>query len=234
MLAVKNSRHFKDKQGFTLLEVLIAIAIFGIIMAVVLPTFRSVAVNVKLLEEATDETDMVVDCFARLTGDLRGLYIKQIPEYQKPEFNSDPDPYRFVGGTELFESDTVPILRFTSLAHLPIGGDMRNGVAEITYYVDRDEATGLKILKRADRLKFEEEFEKSAKDPVLMKGLHSLEFSYYDAEGEDADAWDSESDMVGYGTPTSISVKMAIGNEEANNQYETRISLPCIRVSEAD
>ena len=59
--------------------------------------------------------------------------------------------------------------------------------------------------------------------------LKALTFRYYGSEGEENDTWDSDSEDLGYATPRAIGIKLAIGNNEKSQEFETVVKLPQFR-----
>ncbi len=200
------------KAGFTLLEIMIAILIFSIIITTVFASYRSVFFSAGKINASLDLYGMAGSCLNRISLDLSGIAIAQVPEYTKPEFDSAADPYRVVGDRSDLSGADFPRLRLASRSHVPLEGSAHEGVAEIIYYVSENEESGY-ILRRSDRLYPYEPPEEQADDPVLCEKLKSLVFTYYDNEGEVHDTWDSESEDVAYATPKSINILLEVGDE---------------------
>ena len=213
-------------RGFTLVEVLVAILIFGIIVTTVFASHRTVFVSAPIVENNIDLYEMAGTCLGRIALDLRSVYITQPPLYRKPEFDADPDPYRVVGSAE--GGGSTPRLRFASLAHLPMEQSSRQGVAQIAYY-ETSAGEDLVQLRRADNLYPYPAFEAQGRDPVLCDMVKRLEVSYLDQEGNDYDYWDSESDEFEYATPTAIHFLIELVRNGTSAVFETRVSLPVVR-----
>ena len=224
MMQLKSHKPFAN--GFTLVEVLVAILIFGIIVTTVFASHRTVFVSAPIVENNIDLYDMAGTCLGRITLDLRSIYIAQPPLYRKPEFNADPDPYRVVGSAEA--GGNAPRLRFTSLAHLPMEQSNREGVAQIAYY-ETSIGDDLFQLRRADHLYPYPLFEAQDRDPVLCDRVKRLDLSYLDQEGNAYEYWDSESDEFEYATPAAIQIVIELGRNGITSVFETRVSLPVVR-----
>lgn len=217
------------KTGFTLLEIMISIFIFSIIVTTVFASYRSVFFSKDKIDAGLDLYGMAGSCLNRLSLDLSGITIVQVPQYAKPELDSTPDPYRVVGDQSDLPGADFPRLRLTSRSHVPLDGSAHESVSEIIYYVLEDEESSYS-LRRSDRLYPYETPEGRANDPVLCERLKALVFTYYDNEGETHDTWDSESKDVGYATPKAINVRLEIGDEDAVSKvFETMVMLPVVR-----
>ena len=215
-------------RGFTLVEVLIAILIFGIIVTTVFASYRSVFVSAPIVEGNIDIYEMSSTCLSRISLDLRSIAISQPPIYKKPEFDAEPDPHRVVGAAE--GGDSAPRLRFASLAHLPLEQSSREGVAQIVYY-EKPTAEGIFQLMRQDTLYPYPSFEADDRDPILCEKVKRLDIKFLDEEGNDYDYWDSESDEFDYATPVAINILIELVQTGATSVFETRVSLPVIRES---
>ena len=166
----------RANRGFTLLEITVAIFIFALVVTTVFGSFRMVfsssdAVGGDVAVYAAART-----CLSRMNEDLTALHITHRPRYRPPEFNDREDPYRLVGDTTDTAGQTFGRLRFASLAHLPMNGDTRQGVARIVYYVGRQPDDTL-ALRRADHLYPFPEFEESEEDPILCDHILAMEFN---------------------------------------------------------
>jgi general secretion pathway protein J len=215
-------------KGFTLMEILVAIAILAIVVTTVLASFNSVFSTTEVLDENAELYEMAKNCMKRMVLDLESIHIAQRPMYRPPELDQPPDPYRIVATPPDDGGMGFAQIRFASRAHLGFENSPREGIAEIIYYVQpRDD--GHLVLKRADNLYPYPDFEERSSDPVLSKYVKSLAFKFYDPEGLEYDVWDSDSDEFGYATPKAIAVRLELANKSATQTFETRVLLPMLR-----
>ena len=213
---------FVAGSGFTLLEILIAIFIFAIVVTTIFGSFNFVFGKIDTIEEGMVAYEMAKDCLDRMTVDLEALFILQPPAYKIPGSDDTEDLFRFVGEIVSVGGEDVGKLRFTALAHIPLDRQPRDGVAEITYYVNQD-GDGNRILRRSDRLDFIDPPDELSGDPILCDRVKSLTFTYIDGEGSERESWDSDSADVDYGTPRAIRIKLEIGTEESYHTFETTV-----------
>jgi general secretion pathway protein J len=214
--------------GFTFLEILVTIFIFAIIATTIFGSYNSVFSNAADIKADMAASQMAKSCLNRMVLDFQSMYLSLPPAYSPPQRDQEPDPYRMVG--EMTASGDTPFarLRFASLAHLPLGATKQEGIAEIIYYV-RSMRDGKYTLRRSDKLILYGPAEEKETDPILCENLKALTFRYYGTEGEDNDTWDSESEDLGYSTPRAIGIKLAIGNNERTQVFETLVKLPRFR-----
>jgi general secretion pathway protein J len=225
---VKLFRKTGSSAGFTLFEVFIAIFIFAIIITTILGSYRAVFSTVDAVYEGMEMYEMARNCLNRMITDLNAIYIVRSPIYAKPEFNDDPDPHRIVGDAASSGGESFSRLRFTSAAHVRLGGDNRTGIAEIVYYVHMTKDQTY-VLRRSDRLFYDTPFEENSGDPVLSEHIKSVSYTFYDDEDNEYEYWDSESDEFDYSTPRALKIRIEIGNNFSSFFYETMITFPIFR-----
>jgi len=213
--------------GFTLMELLVAIAILAVVVTTILASFNSVFSTTEVLDESADIYEMAKNCMKRLTSDLESIHITQRPLYKPPEFDQPPDPYRIVTTADS-DGTGIAKLRFASRAHISLENSPRKGIAEIIYYVQPGNEEDL-VLKRADNLYPYPDFEERSSDPVLCKYVKSLAFKFYNPDGTESDAWDSDSDEFGHATPKAIAIKLELANKASSHTFETMVYLPMFR-----
>jgi general secretion pathway protein J len=230
---VPNIRFRGRNKGFTLLEVLVAMSILAVVMGLIFGTFEGVFSNSGHVNAGSDIYKMADNCLKRIGMDLKSLHVMQQPAYQVPDTHSNnSDLYRIEGKTESFGGGSFARMRFTSLAHLPMGGRHREGIAEIVYYI-QEVGSGNYVLRRADRLyPYPETFEPTERDPVLCEQVLSFKLIYFDKEGREHEAWDSEADNYEYSTPKTIAIHLKVGNSEFSYDFATEIMLPMHRFVE--
>ena len=217
-----------DRNGFTLLEIMVAIFIFAVIITTVFGSFRIVFSNTDAVGGDVAVFESARICLERMATDLESLVVSDYPRYAKPEFNDAMDIYRLVGDTTDLAGNSFGRLQFASLGHLALNQDMRQGVCRIVYYVDEGVDDRL-VLRRADHLYPFPEFEASPDDPILCENILGLEFAFMDADGEMSDRWDSESSENDYATPRSIEIRLTVGSQDRSRTFTTRIGLHVFR-----
>jgi general secretion pathway protein J len=214
--------------GFTLMEILLAFLILGIVISAILGSFNAVFSTTDTLKNSGQYYEMAKNCLNCMTRDLEGMFVIQPPLYKKREFDDPPDLYRVVGGNSDVNGTGFAKLRFASSNHIPLDNVNRAGIAEIIYYVHAKN-DGQLVLKRADHLYPYPSFEERSGDPVLCQDVKSLAFKYYNAEGEASEAWDSDSDQYSYATPAAIGIQLEIGKESKTYSFETTVRLAVSR-----
>jgi general secretion pathway protein J len=220
--------HRPQAEGFTLLEILVAVFILGIVVTTVMASFSMVFSSTTAMEEAGTAFEMGRTCLNYITTDLENIVIAERPFYQPPKTDDPPDPYRLQGTNESMGGTRFAKLQLASHAHVPIGGSPREGIAEIVYYVQA-RPDGIYQLKRADHLYPYPRFEERSSDPVLCENVKSLAFLYYAEDGTDSETWDSESERFANATPAMVAVRLEVAAGEDVFLFQTAVRLPLVR-----
>jgi general secretion pathway protein J len=215
------------KDGFTLLEILVAILIFAVVMGSLFLSLRSILFEPAGLEQRFNRQEMARNALDRIVSDLQSIYVALPPQYRPPQGGDPPDPYRLEAGTDLIGNQEFSRLRFASFAHLPMRNRPQTGIAQIVYYIQAEE-NDTRALRRADQLEPYPEPSAVGDDPILCSGIRSLTLRFIDEEGDAFDTWDSEDEQFEYRLPSSISVRIEL-EQGPFAIFETQVRLPVQR-----
>jgi general secretion pathway protein J len=217
-------------QGFTLAEILIAIAIFALLVSIIMGSFNGVFSRTGDLAIQRTDYAMARSCLMRMATDLRSVYVEKPPFFTPPESAQAPSLYRFVAASD----DTTEgiLLQFASRAHVDFRNDRRQGIAVIRYYLETTEAEAPEPvfrLRRADTIAFEGPLPEPANDPILCENIRALNITYLDAEGESFEAWDSSSSNYEFATPRAVRIHLELSSPAGPRVFQTVVSLPLWR-----
>ncbi len=213
-----------NKNGFTLIEVLIAITVFSIVVVLLFSSFKAFMVSTQTVKDELRDSQKMSIVFNRIRQDLLSIYIVQPPRYRTPEFNSDPDPYRMVGELENINHKTVSTLMLATFAHTNINAVDRPGAARVVYYVKENSDEGLDLYRSDSAAPYPEEI-KRCFDPVLCTNVKGFEITYIDNNGDEHTNWDSDDTDFGYSYPKSIEFKILTGSDETSNTHTIAVNL---------
>ena len=212
-------------KGFTLLEILIAITIFALILAVLYPSYTGTFTNIEAAESQSAIYHMARIALERITDDLQSAYLVTKKEGENEEDEADQTP-GFLGQDLTIEARDADSLQFTSEEHLIFAEDDRKGRGRIAYSVKETEA--YLYIYRSDTLELENQKEEE-EGFILCDRLHSLNITYKDENGETYDYWDSSDEQFKNKLPTLISLQLSFINEfdpESPIRFITSVSLP--------
>lgn len=210
------------------MEILVAVLIFSVIMTALFTSFRAFILSSRRVKEQVLRDDAVLTLNRRLRLDLEAVFVTRPPRYQKPEFDADPDPYRFFGKQETLGDRVVSSFFFASAAHVGNLTDRRNGVARIGYYVRQNPDQTLDLC-RADRLPPFPGDVGSCADPVLCRDMTEFSAEFVDADGEAHTAWDSDGEAYRWSLPVGVRLSITMGSGDDRQTIETFVRLGAAR-----
>jgi general secretion pathway protein J len=219
-------------RGFTLAEILIAVAIFALLVSIVMGSFSGVFYRTEDLARQRINNAMARSCLMRMATDLAGLYVERRPFFKPPGNTEEPTLYRFVVDDSPGDgSDPAVRLRFASRAHVDLSGRGSEGIAVIRYYLEARPAGSEPLfrLRRADVLSGTGELPPLSGDPILCDNIRALKIEVLDGEGENSAAWDSDDADVGFATPRAVMIRLELDAPTNPTVYQTVVALPLWR-----
>ena len=216
-----------SSKGFTLVEILIAILILGIVLSTVYAAYSSTMKNVREIEYQNNLYKMTRTTIDRMIKDLSSL--QQYTDSQQPSSASfDLRAEKQTLGNHEFYS-----LSFWSAAHLAFGENEGDGSpATISYYVEEDEGGGSFSLRRADVAGGKPSKEKNISGGfVVCNNIDSFRLRFYDSANKELESWDSSSysaDQKGK-PPVAVKIELALvnlNNKETPYRFMTKVYLP--------
>ena len=228
-----HSAHRFQPPGFTPAEILIAIAIFALLVSIVMGTFSGVFSHTAQLALERSNRAMARSCLMRMTTDLANAYVTRPPFFTPPQTGQEPSPFQFL----VTETSTSPaprvLLQFASRAHVDLSADGKEGLAIIRYYLeatDEGPAPNLR-LRRADALALGGQLPELTSDPIVCENIRTLKIRCIDAEGESFEEWDSSSEDYGYATPRAVGIRLELGADDDVTVFQTVVALPLWRTA---
>jgi prepilin-type N-terminal cleavage/methylation domain-containing protein len=220
----------KGHEGFTLLEILIAMAIFALVLSMLYTAYTGTFRNMDETETQADIYHMARIALERIAEDLESAYIPPWAVGQETE-GKTPQPAPFVGEDAQISDRSADTLLFFSRAHLVFDDEeVDTTVARISYDV-RQSAVGEEvfILYRSDTPGFEEGPEQGTGGLILCDNLHAVNFTYYDDKGRGYDRWDSTNEEFKDKLPVMVSIVLEFANDrnpEAPFKFVSGVVLP--------
>jgi len=219
----------RNQHGFTLLEILIALFIFAIVLSTIYSSYVGTSRIVNETEYQADIYSMARITLDRMHEDLESVYVSQNPEPAE----SDEDNITgsdFVGDDTEIDGRDADSLRFLSRAHIIFSEkDQPSGTARIEYYVKQIEEESSFVLHRSDTPELDDPPSQGTGGLVLCEKLLSIDFTYYDEEGEEYDNWDSTAEAFEGKIPSMVSILLEFENKlDAETPYKflTTVTIP--------
>jgi len=229
MLSPKH-RLYGQRQGFTLLEVLLAIFIFSVVVSSIYGSYAATFRVIDIVEKQATAYRQARIALARITEDLESSYYSELVTDREP----------FVGSEGELQGKRADTLRFISKAHLVFNDEeLAAGKAQIFYDVREDEAGEGLALYRHDIPELAIGSVEESEGLLLCDHLTEVSFSYFDVEGNEQSSWDAADTDFSEKTareriPQMVAITLRFGNEsepQAPHTFMTSVILPIGRKS---
>jgi len=229
---LKNSRKTGKQRaagGFTLIEVLIAIFIFALVASAIFTAYTGTFRIIDESESRADIYEMAGIALERISEDLESAYFSNIAQTPGSD-KANSEMVLFVGEKKELMGRSCGALRFLSLAHLTFSEEEPIAEpTEIVYYVATKGEEGLLQLYRSDTPLGHERPDSASGGLLLCEGLSSIDFTYYDSDGEPHETWNSEEGESKGKLPSRVSILMEFAdstNPDTPYKFMTGVALP--------
>jgi general secretion pathway protein J len=215
----------KGQVGFTLLEIVVALAIFAIIISLIYQAYIGTYRNIGIAEAQAEIYDMARTTMIRIIEDLESTYVPRDSNDPLESDNADV----FKGQEDFFEGRRADRIRFFSRSHIDISETLiEGGDAKIAYYplLKEDQSISLYRSDTPDNLEWPEE---NTKGWIICEGLYSISFTYTDKNGDIHDNWDESIADPKNKLPSSINITLEFidrDNPEKPITFFTAVALP--------
>jgi general secretion pathway protein J len=218
-------------RGFTLAELLVAIAIFALLVSIVMGSFNGVFMPTEVMSVQRSHNAMARACLDRMAIDLHNIHLDLPSASTSTDMLEDPSPFRFAAGEALDDGRFPVVLQFASKAHVADRGAEGAGIALIRYYLEPGQGENADIfrLRRADTLIVDAALAELGGDPVLCEDVHAPTIRFIDAEGDAHETWNAETSDRSDSAPRAVAIRLELGASSDVNVYETTVTLPLWR-----
>ena len=202
------AKRIKPQSGFTLIEVMLALALMAFVTSILWGTMAQTAKVKKRVEEAQDRTHTVRVALMRMSREIEMAFVSF-------EATGTQERRTMFSGSSHNDFDE---LRFSWFGHQRLRADAPEGdTALVTYFSqpDLDDSTVTNLMRRETR-------RLEAKDPKLIPGetyllcpaISRLKFAYYDYKQKDwREDWDTtKADGLQY-LPTQVRISLTVLDE---------------------
>ncbi len=217
-------KKISNNKGFTLLEILMAVMIFGIVMTTLFFSYKSIFKAREKIEEKIKLVSEARSAISRIHDDIVNFYCETRPLYKESNEIGFKSKYFFRAESDFDGGEKNSRLDFTSYSHLGFGDNHRSPV-NIFYYVKEN------ILYRGDFIYPypEKEEIKEEKSYKLCRNIKSFKFYFYDKDENEYEFWDSDEEEYQYSTPYIVKIQLEIKIYDETEKIETEIKIPVYR-----
>ena len=210
---------------------MIAVFIFSVILTIIYTSYTGTFRVIDETEYQSEIYQMARTTLERMIEDLESVYISTNRGSEGIEDKSC-NYFKFAGEDQEIDGKAADSLQFISMTHLNLSGrEADNGPEVITYYAKKDDNTDNLVLYRISKPVFESGslVEEENGGFVLSEGLLTVNFTYYDSNGEASDSWDILSDTYKDKIPKRISILLEFINRlnpDLPIKFMSSVSLP--------
>ncbi|MFK7985280.1 MAG: type II secretion system protein GspJ [Sandaracinaceae bacterium] len=202
----------RRSRGMTLVEVLVAITILGIVATVVFGGFSQTMRNKRRIEAQADRAHVIRVALERLVSELSMAYVS---------IHVNPNPALqtmntcFIGG----RSGPAHRVDFTSFSHRRLYRDAHESDQnELSYFVtDHPEFRDMRVLARREQNRIDDDPQSGGTTQILVEDVVDFEMEYLDqATGQWTDQWDTR-EVTGQPNrlPIQVQIRLTVVDETA-------------------
>ena len=203
-------------RGFTLLEVLIAVAVLGLIGGITFKSFETANDLKKRIEKAEERDQMMRAALSRMAREVSMAFLSE--HYDKKRYKIRPTIFRLKDGRREGH------LLFTSFAHERLHTDAKEsdqGIFEYDLGASED-GSGRTDLFRRTKAIIDEEFERGGEKQALAEGVLQFSVQCWDPKDREwRDEWDSNSVQRTGGVLLPPRVKLTLVFKDENDKEKT-------------
>ncbi len=202
--------HRRAQGGFTLIEIMLALALLAFVTALLWGTFAQTAKVKKRIEQVQDRTHTVRVALMRMSREIEMAFVSASESVGIQERRT------MFSGTARSDFDE---LRFSWFGHQRMRADAAEGDTALVHYFtapDPEDSTKVNLMREETR-------RLEAKDPKLIPGetyllcpaIVRLKFAYYDYKQKDwREDWDTTTaDGMQY-LPTQVRISLTVLDEQ--------------------
>ena len=214
------------RRGFTLIEVMVAVAILGLVGTLVYQGFAQTALNKARVETDVDFYRTVNLALERMAREISMAYVST---HVNPALALQVSKTTFLG-TDSAKNDRID---FTSFSHRRLyRGAHESDQNEISYFVtDHPDDPGIQVLARREDSRIDEDPEHGGRSEILVEGVEEFELEYYDPlTSEWLREWDAVQPLGQPNRlPTQVRIRLVVQDPrdpDRTRVFGTRTSLP--------
>ena len=210
------------RRGFTLIEVMIAVAVMGMIGAVTYKAFDGAYDLKTRIERAEDRDQAVRGALNRIAREVSMAYLSE--HYDHKRYRERPTFFKLKDG----RGDAK--LLFTSFAHERLHVNAKESdEAVFEYKLDRDADSGTQSIFRRVKPQIDEEYERGGERAVLADNVLKFTVQAWDAKSREwRDEWDSSSATKAGQVliPPRVKIAVTIKDEQGKEKvYSTQAKI---------
>jgi general secretion pathway protein J len=216
-----------NSKGFTLIEVLIAVAILSVLVTVVYTSFSTASRNVEQAEKIRDTSDLARTLLAKLSDDIANAYVNtrmNVPIVLTIFYGKREEEGL---GEEKKRRDAIFLTPLTNARTL---GSKETDLWEVGYFFkEKTNGSGFVMMRREKRElnKVSPALEGDFSQYKVTDRVESLKFRYFDIGAQQwVDEWDSRTKGPSNLLPKAVEITLSLDD---GSSYITEVEVGAVR-----
>jgi len=214
------------KRGFTLLEIILAVAILSLVGTMIYGGFSQTALNKARVEEDVDRSRVVNMTLERMVRELSMAFVST---HLNPSLDLRVMQSAFIG-KDNGKDDRID---FTSFSHRRLYRNAHESDQnEISYFVtESPDEPGVNVLARREQNRIDSDPRRGGKSQILIEGIEEFNLEYFDPLLSDwVQTWNTQDILAQPNRlPTQVRIRLAVKDPRhrgATEVFGTRVSIP--------
>jgi prepilin-type N-terminal cleavage/methylation domain-containing protein len=202
----------EDVRGFTLLEVLISMAILVIIMAALYSAYTTNVEAIQIARQNGEVHQAARIVLDRMTKDIQSALIQASVPSEKVQLG-------LIGQDREIDGKRADRIDFSTVTHLSLTETgPASDLCDIGYLVEEDPDDKTLVLWRRDTLTAQDDLTKGGTLQEMARNVLEFNLTYQDSMGEVWDTWNTLEGRPGSGLPVLIRVRLVL-KDELNREH---------------
>jgi general secretion pathway protein J len=214
------------KRGFTLLEIMLAVAVLALVGTMIYGGFSQTALNKARIEEDVEQSRIVHMALERMARELTMAFVST---HVNPSLDLRVVNTAFIG-KDNGKDDRID---FTSFSHRRLYRNARESDQnELSYFVtEHPDEPGMQVLARREQNRIDDDPRRGGKSQILVENVEEFNLEYFDPLLTDwVQTWDTE-DLLAQPNrlPTQVRIRLTIEDPRRRGQtqtFGTRVMIP--------
>jgi general secretion pathway protein J len=214
------------RRGFTLLEIMLAVAVLSLVGTMIYSGFAQTALNKARIEQDVDHSRVIHMTLDRMARELTMAFVST---HVNPSLDLRVVDTAFIG-KDNGKDDRID---FTSFSHRRLYRNARESDQnEISYFVtEHPDDPGVLVLARREQNRSDEDPRRGGKSQILVENIEEFNVEYFDPLLSDwVQTWNTE-DMLAQPNrlPTQVRIRLSVKDPRHRGEtqtFGTRVTIP--------